>query len=232
MDILETDARYHRNIAADATSRCLKLLPFLASCGLYFALWLPEPSWVSAGVKSLPLLSLIFFLKAQAWGDGAWTPSARRVCWGLVFSSVGDTCLVWQQLFLPGMVAFALAHVCYIWALGLRPARPELLLLLALAWAGAYTMLWPCLRGPYVPAVGGYGALLAAMGWRALAQSPPNLAMATGSLLFMASDLVLARDHFCAPVPWARLIVMGTYYAAQGLIAAGAPRASPHWKES
>ncbi|CAM5173603.1 unnamed protein product [Eretmochelys imbricata] len=232
MDILETDTRYHRNSAADATSRRLKLLPFLASCGLYFALWLPEPSWVSTGVKSLPLLSLVFFLTAQAWGDGAWTPSARRVRWGLMFSGVGDACLVWPQLFLLGMVAFALAHICYIWALGLRPARPWLLLLLALAWAGAYTMLWPCLGGPYVPAVGGYGALLAAMGWRALSQSPHHLAMATGSLLFMASDLVLARDHFCAPVPWARLIVMGTYYAAQGLIAAGAPRASPRWKES
>uniref|UniRef100_A0A8C4Y9N1 Lysoplasmalogenase TMEM86B n=1 Tax=Gopherus evgoodei TaxID=1825980 RepID=A0A8C4Y9N1_9SAUR len=174
-------------------SRCHKLLPFLASCGLYFALWLPEPSWVSAGVKGLPLLSLVWFLTAQAWGDGAWTPAARRVRWGLMFSSVGDFRLVWPQLFIPGVVAFALAHVCYIWALGLRPNRPWLLLLLVLAWAGAYATLWPCLGGPYVPAVGGYGALLAAM---------------------------------------ARLIVMGTYYAAQGLIAAWAPRTSSRWKET
>ncbi|TFJ95968.1 tRNA uridine 5-carboxymethylaminomethyl modification protein [Platysternon megacephalum] len=232
MDILETDAHYRRNIAADAKSRRLKLLPFLASCGLFFALRLPEPSWVSVGVKILPLLSLVFFLTAQAWGDGAWTPAARRVCWGLMFSSVGDACLVWPQLFLLGMVAFALAHVWYIWALGLRPVRPWLLLLLALAWAGAYATLWPCLGGPYVPAVGGYGALLAAVAWRALARPPPHLAVASGFLLFMASDLVLARDHFCAPVPQARLIVMGTYYAAQGLIAAWAPRASPRWKEN
>ncbi|XP_039366075.1 lysoplasmalogenase-like [Mauremys reevesii] len=232
MDILETDARYRRNIAADAKSRRLKLLPFLASCGLYFTLWLPEPSWVSAGVKSLPVLSLVWFLTAQAWGDGAWTPAARRICWGLMFSSVGDACLVWPHLFLLGMVAFALAHVCYIWALGLRPARPWLLLLLALGWAGAYATLWPCLGGPYVPAVGGYSALLAAMAWRALARPPPHLAVATGSLLFMASDLVLAWDHFCAPVPQARLVVMGSYYAAQGLIAGWAPRASPRWKET
>uniref|UniRef100_A0A452GXS8 Lysoplasmalogenase TMEM86B n=1 Tax=Gopherus agassizii TaxID=38772 RepID=A0A452GXS8_9SAUR len=181
--------------------RCHKLLPFLASCGLYFALWLPEPSWVSAGVKGLPLLSLVWFLTAQAWGDGAWTPAARRVRWGLMFSSVGDFRLVWPQLFIPGM-------------------------------GPGSAMLWPCLGGPYVPAVGGYGALLAAMAWRALARPPPHLAVATGSLLFVASDLVLAWDHFCAPVPQARLIVMGTYYAAQGLIAAWAPRASPRWKET
>ncbi|XP_032662352.1 lysoplasmalogenase TMEM86B [Chelonoidis abingdonii] len=232
MVILETDARYCRNIAADAKSCHLKLLLFLASCGLYFALWLPEPSWVSAGGKSLPLLSLVWFLMAQAWGDGAWTPAACWVCWGLMFSSVGDACLVWPQLFIPRMVAFALAHVCYIWALGLRPTRPWLLLLLALAWAGAYVTLWPCLGGPYLPAVGGYGALLAAMAWRALARPPPHLTVATGSLLFVASDLVLAWDHFCAPVPQARLIVMGTYYAAQGLIAAWAPRTGPPWKET
>ncbi|XP_026502732.1 lysoplasmalogenase-like, partial [Terrapene carolina triunguis] len=101
MDILETDARYPQKFAADAKSRLLKLLPFLASCALYFALRLPEPSWVSAGVKSLPVLSLVFFLTAQAWGDGAWTPAARRVCWGLMFSSLGDVCLVWPHLFLP-----------------------------------------------------------------------------------------------------------------------------------
>ncbi|XP_044843888.1 lysoplasmalogenase-like [Mauremys mutica] len=232
MDILEKDTCYPPTFAADAKSRLLKLLPFLASCGLYFALWLPEPSWVSTSVKSLPVLSLVWFLTAQAWGDGAWTPAARWICWGLMFSSVGDACLVWPQLFIPGMAAFALAHVCYIWALGLRPARPWLLLLLALGWAGAYATLWPCLGGPYVPAVGGYSALLAAMAWRALARPPPHLAVATGSLLFMASDLVLAWDHFCAPVPHARLMVMGSYYAAQGLIAAWAPRASPRWKET
>ncbi|TFJ95940.1 platelet glycoprotein Ib alpha chain-like [Platysternon megacephalum] len=232
MDILETDSRYPPKFAADAKCRLLMLLPFLASCGLYFALWLPEPSWVSAGVKILPILSLVCFLTVQASGDGAWTPAACRVCWGLMFSSVGDFCLVWPHLFIPGMVAFALAHVWYIWALGLRPVRPWLLLLLALAWAGAYATLWPCLGGPYVPAVGGYGALLVAVAWRALARPPPHLAVASGSLLFMASDLVLARDHFCAPVPQARLIVMGTYYAAQGLIAAWAPRASPRWKEN
>uniref|UniRef100_A0A8C8SSJ7 lysoplasmalogenase n=1 Tax=Pelusios castaneus TaxID=367368 RepID=A0A8C8SSJ7_9SAUR len=173
MDILETDTRYRRKIAADAKNRHLKLLPFLASCGLYFALWLPEPSWFSAGVKSLPLLSLAFFLVAQAWGDGAWTSSARQVCWGLLCSSVGDICLVWQHLFLPGMAAFALAQVCYLWALGLHPVRPLLLLLAMLAWAGSYAALWPCLSGLYVPAVGGYGALLVAVFWRALGPPPP-----------------------------------------------------------
>ncbi|XP_067408536.1 LOW QUALITY PROTEIN: lysoplasmalogenase TMEM86B [Emydura macquarii macquarii] len=231
MDILETDAHYRRKMAADAKSRLLKLLPFLASCGLYFALGLPEPSGPSAGVKSLPVLSLAFFLTAQARGDGAWTPSARRVRWGLLCSSVGDICLVWPRLFLPGMAAFAAAHGCYIWALGLRPLRPLLLLLLALAWAGAYVALWPCLQGPYVPAVGFYGALLAAVVWRALARPPPRLAVATGSLLFLASDLLLAVNHFCTSLPRAQLLVMATYYAAQGLLAASAPRPHPRRKD-
>ncbi|KAH1180666.1 hypothetical protein KIL84_001600 [Mauremys mutica] len=84
MDILEKDTCYPPTFAADAKSRLLKLLPFLASCGLYFALWLPEPSWVSTSVKSLPVLSLVWFLTAQAWGDGAWTPAARWICWGLI----------------------------------------------------------------------------------------------------------------------------------------------------
>lgn len=232
MDILETDTRYRRKNTADAVSRALFLLPFLASCGLYFFLWLPEPSWLSAGVKALPILSLVVFLLAQARRDGAWAPSALGICWGLLFSSVGDTCLVWS-LFLPGMAVFAGGHVCYLWALGLHPLHPRLLLLGGLAWAGAYGALWPCLPpGVHVPAVGVYGALLAAVGWRALAHPAPRLAAGAGALLFMASDLALALDHFCGRLPHARLLVMATYYAAQGLLAFSAPRARPRPKET
>ncbi|XP_074872299.1 lysoplasmalogenase TMEM86B isoform X1 [Carettochelys insculpta] len=215
-----------------ATSRFLTLLPFLVSCVLYFALWLQEPSWLSTCVKTLPVLSLSFFLWAQGLKEGAWTPLAYWVCQGLLCSSVGDACLVWPQLFPLGMAAFALAHTCYLWALGLRPLLPLLALALALVWVGGYRLLSPCLKGPSVPAVGGYGALLVAVAWRALAHPAPHLALAAGSLFFIASDLVLALDHFCAPVPHVHLLVMATYYTAQFLIAVGASLATPHHKES
>ena len=50
---------------------------------------------------------------------------------------------------------------------------------------------------------------------------------AWGSVLFVASDSLLAIDRFATPLPCARWAVMTTYFAAQGLLAESfaAPRA-------
>jgi uncharacterized membrane protein YhhN len=45
-------------------------------------------------------------------------------------------------------------------------------------------------------------------------------AAAAGGALFIASDAALAADRFVAPFDAASLVIMGTYVAAQWLIAA------------
>jgi uncharacterized membrane protein YhhN len=41
----------------------------------------------------------------------------------------------------------------------------------------------------------------------------------TGAGLFVVSDSVLAFQRFCHPLEWGRILVLGTYFAAQGGIA-------------
>lgn len=59
---------------------------------------------------------------------------------GLFFSCIGDACLwpglmagvVYEKLFLSGVFAFAVAHVCYISAFKVGPFAPKLMMLLGL----------------------------------------------------------------------------------------------------
>lgn len=75
------------------------LFPFFLSAALYFYLWTPDspPSIISAGVKSAPVLLLA--VAVLSWNGGQ---SVLGVVGGLVFSAVGDCCLVWPELFLHG----------------------------------------------------------------------------------------------------------------------------------
>lgn len=49
-----------------------------------------------------------------------------------------------------------------------------------------------------------------------------ELAAGGGALLFILSDLTIALNKFCFPVPYSRALIMSTYYAAQMLIALSA----------
>lgn len=75
------------------------LLPFFLAAALYFYMWTPEyPTSITlAGVKSAPVLLLA--VAVLSWNGGQ---SVLGVVGGLVFSAVGDCCLVWPELFLHG----------------------------------------------------------------------------------------------------------------------------------
>lgn len=81
----------------------LSLLPFFLAAALFFYLRTPEsPSSItSAGVKAAPVLLLAVMV--LSWSGGQ---SVLGVVGGLVFSAVGDCCLVWPEYFLHGMCLF------------------------------------------------------------------------------------------------------------------------------
>ncbi|XP_063157243.1 lysoplasmalogenase TMEM86B isoform X2 [Candoia aspera] len=196
----------------------LKLLPFLVSSTVYFTLLPMEPSLLTTTVKCLPTLALAFFVATQFKSAGVLTPYARRIFQGLLFSCVGDACLVWPKLFLAGMGAFAICHISYISAFGLTPLRPLTFLVTEGLVAICYVIiLLPFLSGIYMWAVLLYSGLLGIMAWRALACSKALASI--GSLIFIVSDLLVAYDKFCISHSLAQILIMSTYYLAQSLIA-------------
>ncbi|KAM6452595.1 lysoplasmalogenase TMEM86B isoform 1-T1 [Liasis olivaceus] len=231
MDILELDVQYKRKAAGNRRTLLLKLLPFLVSSTTYFTLLPPEPSLLSTVMKCLPTFSLALFVATQAKSAGVLTPYARRIFQGLLFSCVGDACLVWPESFLAGIGAFSICHISYISAFGWTPLQPLIFLVIEGLVAVGYAMiLLPCLSGFYMWAALLYSVLLGIMAWRALSCSK-RLA-SVGSLIFLVSDLLVAHDKFCTSYPLARLLIMSTYYVAQTLIAISVTSQKISWKEN
>lgn len=133
-------------------------------------------------------------------------------------------------LSLPGMLMFAVTHMLYASAFGMRPLALRTGLVMGVLSGLCYALLYPGLSGAFTYLVGVYVALISFMGWRAMAGLRlvgaawrwTELAAGSGALLFIISDLTIGLNKFCFPVPYSRALIMSTYYAAQMLIALSA----------
>jgi len=180
--------------------------------------------WLRWVTKPVPILAMMAVL-------GRSTPYTRTVHVGLALSLVGDVLLmVPADLFIPGLLAFLLAHLAYTLAFSRgAPLRPVRLLGPAALGLGVGGVVLSRLTGPLVPAVTAYMLAIVVMAWRALARvehwdarGKAELAGAAGAVLFLLSDATLAINKFVTPVPVAGLWIMGTYWAAQlGLTLSG-----------
>lgn len=145
----------------------------------------------------------------------------------LFFSLVGDVFLMFQGFFIPGLVAFLVAHLCYI-ALFRRDApwfasKPALAGAL-LAAAAMYAFLFPRLDPVLKVAVAVYATVIALMAAQAIGRATvlrdgASVGVAAGAVFFMLSDSLLAINRFAMPLPMAQFWVLATYYLAQVLIA-------------
>ncbi|WP_028645444.1 lysoplasmalogenase [Nocardioides sp. URHA0020] len=165
------------------------------------------------------------------------TASAQAFSWGGDVALLGPS----KRSFLIGVGSFFGAHVAYIAAfLSVRGETEDydtagLRLALGL-WLTATPLMSsaaarqdPALRAP----VAAYATILSAMfaSSRMLDPALPPGARRTlqaGTALFLVSDSVLATQKFllAEPRPALETLVMATYTAGQGLIAAGAARAT------
>lgn len=151
----------------------------------------------------------------------------------LVFGLLGDIGLMLSRSaeadapFIGGLAAFLVGHICYIVGflrVGVRSLDLLAGLLVALGVAGL--ALPAVLRGAaraagrqFAAIVGAYSAVLAAM--TVLAVGTGIVATAIGGVLFLASDTLIARERFVAPVRHGSLLVIVTYHLAQFLILVG-----------
>ncbi|KAG8438407.1 hypothetical protein GDO86_008909 [Hymenochirus boettgeri] len=125
-----------------------------------------------------------------------------------------------------GLLMFSITHILYSSAFGMKPLNLRAGIVMGLISISMYLFLYTYLSGPFTYLVAVYTALIAFMGWRAMAGVQlcndlwtwTKLSACIGSVLFIVSDLTIAVNKFCFPVPCSRAIIMATYYAAQMLI--------------
>lgn len=170
-------------------------------------------------------------------GPAAADARARRwVLVGLWLSLAGDVALLWpKEGFLPGLVAFLLAHLAYLVAFTRRhrlAAWWPAFAAYALAAGLILWRLWPGVPTGLQAPVLAYVACLASMAAQAAVLwrrgEPRGLVLAVGGALFVVSDALLATNKFAGPLPLASLWILASYWAAQWCIASWlAPRRRP-----
>ena len=176
-------------------------------------------------------LTLLLLLVAAATADLGRGQTFLVV--GLGFGLAGDVALMFSRSdradppFLLGLISFALGHVCYLVAFLRSGVHGLFLLAGALVVAGVAALTLPQLLAgarrhggrALEAAVGGYGALLAAM--TVCAVGTGAVLTAIGGVLFLGSDTVLGYDRFVVTLLRAPLLVIVSYHLAQLLIVLG-----------
>jgi alkylglycerol monooxygenase len=154
----------------------------------------------------------------------------------LLLCLAGDVFLMLDGLFLPGLVSFLGAHLCFLAAFrqGVRwlPSGRALAGTLV-AGVVLVAVLIPHLGPVLEVAVAVYALVIALMAAQAIGRATvlrdgPSLAVAVGSGLFMLSDATLAIHRFAQPLPLAPFWILSTYYAAQLLIVCNAREVAVH----
>lgn len=189
------------------------------TCAAYALGW----PGVEAAVKPAALALLI---AAFAMRDGPLAVK-RLVLAALAASLAGDTLLLSPPLFLPGLVAFLVAHGFYIAAfsrkVGFLPSRAALAVIGSFA-ALVLAFIWPGVGPGLETPVLLYVAVIVcdaaqAAGRAAILRDKAAIAVAAGAILFMLSDMTIALTQF-GHVDWpADVWTLPSYYFAQGLIA-------------
>jgi uncharacterized membrane protein YhhN len=169
------------------------------------------PVWKCAGIVVLGLYALI--------------AGARLAALGLFFSAAGDVLLELDGLFVGGMAAFGLAHVCYTAVFigivrrdGVNKSAWPLATLVLVVSIALGVWLAPGMAELTAPALA-YQAIISAMVVSAMLSKAPLVAR-IGAVIFMLSDTLIAVGMFrgIEVVPGTVWI---TYATAQILLAWG-----------
>lgn len=210
------------------------LLAILAAAGQALAVY-QEKRRLEYFFKPAVMLCLLAFL-LPALMDSL---PLRWFALGIFFSLLGDLLLIEpERYFLHGLVAFLLAHLGYIIGFNLPPMPPSALtfglaifvaltvfplirrILLALRASGQRALRMPVQAYATVITLMLLSALLTI--FRSDWASRAALLAASGAILFVASDVVLAWNKFVQPIPRGKLLNITLYHLGQILLTLGA----------
>ena len=182
-----------------------------------------------------PFLIPFLFLAVYSCGD---FPSKKFLLTALLFSWIGDVVLLFadkgELYFIIGLVSFLLSHIAYI-ILFSKQLRIYSNRNKAIFWVGitaiiVYLMvmlaiLLPRLGDLKIPVIV-YAIVLSTMLLFAFKgylkwNSPANIYILLGAVVFVSSDSILALNKFYEPLKFSSLLIMSTYITAQYLIVVG-----------
>lgn len=180
-----------------------------------------------------PLILYFYFISKPI----ASTLLAKTILAALIFSWLGDILLLWPHLFIYGLGAFLMAHLCYI--LGFRLAQQPEGRLDSMHFVRSFLynfpiyliatlilyFIYPTLGGLKIPVI---AYILVIIGMVTTARdrfkktnSASFWQVFVGALLFLVSDGILALARFYQDFPEAGILIMGSYAAAQLLLVMG-----------
>lgn len=186
--------------------------------------------------KPMILLGLIIYFYRITKPIAA-TLLTKSILSALIFSWIGDILLLWDHLFIYGLGAFLMAHVCYI--IGFRVAQTSRIRLehvnfvktfffnlpIYLAAAFAFYLIHPNLGVMKIPVVAYIvvivGMVVTARDRFKKCNAASFWQVFIGAILFFISDGMIAINRFFAEFPESGILIMGTYAVAQLLIVMG-----------
>jgi len=183
--------------------------------------------WLYVAAKPLLMIVLLLHFVSSTQGLPAWR---NLVIIALGFSWAGDVFLISGDWFVAGLASFLVAHIFYIAAYqktGASIGRLQPLDVLMFALLGTFLLwfIYPGLDGLEAP-VFAYALVLLGMGvWAFKRRGGTNdtsfRLVATGAILFVLSDSLIAVNRFAHAIPFERILVMSIYMTAQYLIVQG-----------
>ncbi|MBT8194128.1 MAG: lysoplasmalogenase [Acidimicrobiia bacterium] len=189
------------------------------------ALLASERTGSTARLVAKPVASAGFIAVAVAAG-ALDTGFGRWMLAALVLSALGDVFLLGssEARFLGGLGSFLTAHLVYGIAFLVRGvAAPGLLAIVPFAIFARHVLRWlgphlsDRMRGPVVA----YAVVISVMGVLAVVTATDvwDWRIPVGAVMFVISDLAVARDNFVAPGFTNRLWGLPLYYGGQLLLA-------------
>lgn len=147
---------------------------------------------------------------------------------GLAFCLLGDVFLMYPGYFVHGLTAFLAGQLFFALSfIGLGGLSTHAASFVLVFGTGAALFYWllPDL-GSYRLPVGLYVLVICFMAWQALGlylreADRAFVWMALGALLFMGSDTLIALNRFKAPFFLSGPLILGSYWAALGLLVRG-----------
>ena len=186
--------------------------------------------------KPLILVSLIAYFY-QITKPISWTLLSKSVMGALIFSLLGDILLLWENLFIYGLGAFLIAHICYIIAFKVSQKVPGRILEMNfiklffynlpiyIAAAFVFYLINPnlgVLKFPVIIYIIVIVSMVTTARERFKRSNPESFwQVFIGAILFFMSDGIIAINKFYLEFPEAGVLIMGTYTIAQLLIVMG-----------